>query len=268
MPVVRRSPSLAALRGALIVPAALVIGLAGCAAKKPEITGSIDTRAAMSLSEPGLERALAYWGERYRKNPKDRIVALNFAAALRRANHTQQAVGILEKAVLANPKDREMMAAYGKALAGNGNLAQALEIIQRAQSPDRPDWRMMSAEGAILDQLGRYDEARKLYAEARALAPDEPTIRSNLGMSYVLSGDLAGAEKLLREAIALPGSDSRIRQNLALVVGLQGRFDEAEQIAGAELSPDEARANVAYLKSMLAQPNNWQKLKSADAGTG
>ena len=44
-----------------------------------------------------------------------------------------------------------------------------------------------------------------------------------------------------------------MRQNLALVVGLQGRFAEAEEIARADLPPDEAAANVDYLRQMLAQ---------------
>ena len=57
-----------------------------------------------------------------------------------------------------------------------------------------------------------------------------------------------------------------MRQNLALVVGLQGRFDEAEKIAGAELSPQQAQANVAYLEQMLAQRNTWQALKTTGKG--
>jgi len=44
-----------------------------------------------------------------------------------------------------------------------------------------------------------------------------------------------------------------VRQNLALVVGLQGRFAEAEEIARADLPPDQAAANVAYLRQMLAR---------------
>ena len=47
-----------------------------------------------------------------------------------------------------------------------------------------------------------------------------------------------------------------MRQNLALVVGLQGRFQEAETIARGDLSPDEAAANVAYLRQMLAQQSD------------
>ena len=52
--------------------------------------------------------------------------------------------------------------------------------------------------------------------------------------------------------------DPRVRQNLALVMGLQGRFAEAENIAQADLPSDEAAANVAYLRAMLAQQNGWK----------
>ncbi len=41
---------------------------------------------------------------------------------------------------------------------------------------------------------------------------------------------------------------------------------EAEKIAGAEISPDQAKANIAYLKQMLAQQNSWQKLKTDETG--
>ena len=54
------------------------------------------------------------------------------------------------------------------------------------------------------------------------------------------------------------------RQNLALVVGLQGRFQEAEKIAGSELSAEQASANVTYLRAMLSQQNAWNKLKDSD----
>jgi Flp pilus assembly protein TadD len=256
-----------AIKTGLLASAAFAILLAGCAAKKPDVTGSIDPQAMAGMSQQDYQRAAAYWAERYAKNPKDKTAALNYATMLRRLNAGGQAAKVLENAITGNPNDRELMAAYGKALADTGNRDKALQIIHSLQTPDRPDWRMKSAEGAILDQLGRYDDARKLYAEARILAPAESSVLSNLGMSYVLSGDLPAAEKTLREAIALPGADSRIRQNLALVVGLRGRFDEAEKIEGAELSPDQAQANIAYLKGMLAQPNNWQRLRSEDTAT-
>jgi Flp pilus assembly protein TadD len=44
-----------------------------------------------------------------------------------------------------------------------------------------------------------------------------------------------------------------VRQNLALAVGLQGRLAEAETIVKADRPPEEAAANVAYLKRLLAR---------------
>ena len=47
-------------------------------------------------------------------------------------------------------------------------------------------------------------------------------------------------------------------------MGLQGRFEEAERIASADLPPDQARANIAYLRDMLSQQNAWNLLKEQD----
>jgi len=51
-----------------------------------------------------------------------------------------------------------------------------------------------------------------------------------------------------------------VRQNLALVIGLQGRYPEAERIARADLSEEEAVANVSYLRQMISQQNEWKKM--------
>ena len=102
-----------------------------------------------------------------------------------------------------------------------------------------------------LDQLGRHEDARGYYTSALKIVPGEPSVLSNLGMSYVLTRELPKAEEVLRQAYANPKADSRVRQNLGLVVGLQGHFAEAETIVKGDLPPDEAAANVAYLKDML-----------------
>ncbi len=96
------------------------------------------------------------------------------------------------------------------------------------------------------------------------MAPNEPSILSNLAMSHMLQGDLSTAESYLRQAVQQPGADSRVRQNLALVVGLQGRFEEAEDIARRELSPQQAETNIAYLRQMLAQQAAWNLIKEED----
>ncbi|ESY92570.1 tetratricopeptide repeat protein [Mesorhizobium sp. LNHC229A00] len=245
---------------------ALAAGVAGCATDKLT-TGSIGRTSGKPLetmSAGELHNATAALGQSYARNPNDKRIATNFAAALQMDGDADQSLAVMRKLAIAYPKDREVLAAYGKALAANGQFEAALDAVRRAQTPEYPDWRLVSAEAAILDQVGQKDEARQLYRKALELKPKEPSILSNLGMSYVLEGDLRTAETYMRSAAQQPNADSRVRQNLALVVGLQGRFDEAEKIASQELSPEQAQANVAYLRQMLAQQNAWSQLKDQD----
>ena len=204
-------------------------------------------------------------GAKYRAEPGDPDVALAYAQALRAGGQRAQAVSVLEQASLRQPRNTVLLGAYGKALADVGSLDQALEVLNRAHSPDQPDWRILSAQGAVLDQLGRHKEAQGYYASALKIKPEEPSVLSNLGLSYALSKDLKQAEATLRRASTPAGADPRVRQNLALVVGLQGRFSEAESIARADLPSDQAAANVAYLRQMLAQQDDLKTIGRPNA---
>lgn len=233
----------------LIALAAASLG--GCTAmsKLSDVTGSIGPKAEAAPADPG--RAIETYSERYRANPKDPDVALAYGQALRANGQRAQAAAVLEQATIANPGNKPLLAQYGRALADNGNFQQAFDVLSKAHSPDNPDWRLLSVQGTALDQMGRHDEARAYYASALKIAPGDPGVLSNLGLSYMLSRDLPKAEEALRQAYASPRASSRVRQNLGLVVGLQGRFAEAETIVKADLPPDQAAANVAYLKEML-----------------
>ena len=238
------------------VAAALTLGgtLAGCAGlKPPETTGSLGVASPAISSEEEAQRDGDVWGERYRANPSDPEAAIHYAQSLRAGGQRAQAVAVLEQASLRNPKHMELLGAYGRALADVGNYQQALDVLTRAHTPDHPDWRILSVQGAVLDQMGRHQDAQRYYETALKIVPDEPTVLSNLGLSYALSKDLLRAEATLRRASTGANVDPRVRQNLALVVGLQGRFAEAETIARADLPPDEAAANVAYLRQMLSR---------------
>ncbi len=248
----RQQSSLARLLASAAVTAILAAGLGGCKTMS-DITGSITSSKAEASPDADPRRAVEVYGERYRGNPKDADAALRYGQALRATGQRSQAVAVLEQATITHAGNKALLAAYGRALADNGNFKQAFEVLGRSHSPDNPDWRILSVQGTTLDQLGRHDEARRYYATALKIVPEEPSVLSNLGMSYVLSKDLPKAEENLRRAYGSAGADTRVRQNLGLVVGLQGRFAEAETIVKADLPPEEAAANVAYLKQMLSR---------------
>jgi Flp pilus assembly protein TadD len=263
-PRLLRPLGLARFRAMTAMSVILLLGLCGCQTDGlSDITGSLGDKAEKTAPT----RSLEFYHDRYHANPEDAEAALNYGKALRTSGQRSQAVAVLEQATLAHPGDKALMAGYGRALADNGNFQQAFDVLGRSHSPEDPDWRILSAQGAILDQLGRGEEARQYYASALRIVPDEPSVLSNLALSYVLSKDLAKAEETLRHANGRPGADQRVRMNLALVVGLRGQMAEAESIAKEGRPPEEAAANVAYLRRMLAKQSAAKTASNGNART-
>src|ERR1700719_1712445 len=249
----RQQCSLARLLASAAVTAILAAGLGGCQTMS-EVTGAVTSRADPAPSvEAEPRRAVEVYGERYRANPKDADAALAYGQALRAGGQRAQAVAVLEQATIAHPGNKALLAGFGRALADNGNFQQAFDVLSKAHSPDNRAGRILWVRGPALDQLARHDEARRYYDTALKIVPEEPSVLSNLGLSYVLSKNLPKAEEILRHALDHAKADLRVRQNLALVIGLQGRFAEAESIVKADRPPEEAAANVAYLRRLLSR---------------
>lgn len=250
----------------------LAVAVAGCASKPPETTGSvagpIGAAGTGQSTDAEWRRIAETAGSQYRANPRDLDAAMQYAKALRALGQRPQALAVLEQASLIAPTDKTVLGSYGRSLADVGQYKQAIEVLERAHTPDNPDWRILSAQGAVLDQIGRHMEAQRYYSSALKIVPDEASVLSNLGLSYALAKDLPKAETTLRKAINAPKADPRVRQNLALVIGLQGRFAEAEGIARADLPPDEAASNAAYLKQMLADAKAGKKIGAGAAAAG
>lgn len=266
-------PSVAHLLASAAAVFVLALSAGGCSnIGAPDTTASIAAANTTPRTEAEWRGSLDTLGARYRGNPGDVDVAIAYARALRANDQRAQAVAVLQQASIHNPRSMPLLGAYGRALAEAGQYRQALEALARAHTPDNPDWRILNAQGAVLDQMGRHDEAQRHYASALKIMPDEPTVLSNLGLSYLLTKDLKNAESTLRRAVTQQNAGPKVRQNLALVVGLRGRFEEAKKIVSADLPENEATANVAYLRQMLAQQRDTKKgtrayMPTPDAGS-
>lgn len=236
----------------LAIAVALAAAVSGCAAQRPELA-SLSEGENAQLSESEWRQRVDALGARYRERPDDPRLVIAYARALRASGQRAQAAAVLQQASIRNPEDRELLGAYGRALADTGQYTQALDLLGKAHTPDRPDWRILNAQGAVLDRMGQHQEARRYYDTALRMAPDEPSILSNLGLSYALTKDLARAEETLRRAAADPRSDAKVKQNLGLVLALQSKFEEAERVTAGVLTPEQARANIAYFREMVRE---------------
>lgn len=242
----------------------LALAIAGCqtAGSPPAQTGSIGTSAVITPSDLTPEQALAAiqeWGTAYGRNEKDKVAALNYAAALRAAGETNQAVAVTRKAAIYHARDREVIAAFGKALAANGQFEEALQTVRRAQREDNPDWQLLATEGGILDSLGDHEKARALYRQGLVLAPGEPQLLNNLGLSYLLTNDLDQAEEALRQAAASPRATLKMRQNLDLVLDMKRRGAVAVNRSGRAAMSDPAVDSAGW-EEPPAQQDVWKEL--------
>ena len=254
------SPRLAAIALAALV--ACAAPLAGCR----DLGGVDGSIASLTQPLPTDEAALRTyaddWGKRYDASPGAKVASINYARALRALTRYSEAAAVMQAAAVKAPQDFEVLGAFGKALADSGQFEQAKEVLARSYTAERPDWTIMSVQGTVADRLGDHQGAQKFYTDALKIAPGEPSILSNLGLSYALTKDLPDAENALREASASPRADARMRQNLALVLSLEGKFGEAETISQKDMSAQEASANVAAIKQMIAQNDSWRDLQS------
>ncbi|MBD0425753.1 tetratricopeptide repeat protein [Aquisalinus flavus] len=201
----------------------------------------------------------AYWGTRYDRNPSDSDTAVQYSKALRDMENNDEALKVMTRFAETVRTDAAVNLELGKVLLANDRAFEAVRPLERAIMADPRNWSAYSAYGVALDKIGEHAEARNQYDIALSLSPDNVTILNNKGLSYALSGDIQRAELTLRKASSNREGSARVRQNLALVLGFAGKASEAERLARSDLPPRIADNNVAYFRSLVAQPAYWQE---------
>ena len=215
---------------------------------EPVRKASPEQRALADRLDP-LSRA-TFWSNETDIDPTDAVAGVKLAAVLRELGRFEEADSAAERVLAMQPNNYDALLETARARIAGRKGFYAIEPLKMAIKAQPGDWRPQSLMGVALEQSERPAEAREAYQRALALSPENPAVLSNLAMSYAAEGDRAQAEQLLRRAVARPDATIKERQNLALVVGLQGRIEEAERLIRADLPPDVASANLAYLRSL------------------
>ncbi len=203
---------------------------------------------ALVLTVPLALAACATLDDGAAPGGEDPVATIAYAKSLTERGQTEQASAVLRLAALRNPESRELRAAYGKSLLGLGRYAEASEVLANAHTPDNPDWSILSAQGVAADNLGDHVTARALYQRALNLKPGNPGVMTNMALSLAMSGKRAEAIRILQEASARPDADARVRQALATMLFLDGREKDAEQLFSQDLTPEQARSNIDWLR--------------------
>ena len=260
----RKSIEIGRLPG-LAVAMSTVLLLGACAGSNENanllgLTTTDQQSATKEFNDPF--KAVAYYAKLYRKDPKNKKVALNYAAALRETGHKPRALAVMRAAAAYHAKDPEFASEYGRAALDNDQVALAANLLARADDPANPDWRIISARGTALAKQGKFEDATHYFERALKLAPSNPSALSNLAMAKAANGDLKSAEGLLRKASAMPQAKPKVHQNLAVVLRLQGRDADATRVLAARLP---ALRNSVGTASHAAQRKTPSQLAQAKA---
>ncbi len=233
--------------------AALLLVLASCSARTGASPVPLDPPATVLASwKPNLhlaDTALAGGAPTIALQVCDELLAMdprNTGALVRRGEalsdlgRSSEAKASFTMAIDADPENLRALDGLGRLrLADDPAAAEAL--FARAMTRDPNDVIALSDLGVARDMQGHHAAAQQAYRMALNAAPASVAVQVNLGLSLALSGDATGAIKLLQPLAAASNAAPRVRQNLALALALSGRKNEALNVLGRDLTPDQAQ---------------------------
>jgi Flp pilus assembly protein TadD len=249
---------------ALLATTAIATVLGGCVQSGPlsRFSGEPKLAAADAIG------AVTQWSAAYAKNPQDPKTALGYANALKAIGSRDRALDVLTTAYRANQDNGEIAAELGRLALDMDRLEIAQQTLKVAEAQGVKDWKTLSAQGTLRAKRGAHAEAQQYFLAALQEQPDAVSVINNLALSYALDGKADKSEELLRKAVAGGKGDKRVRQNLAMVLGLQGKFEEARQIASVDMTEQEAKSSMAYMRNMLSNPAQFAAAKPGGTNDG
>ena len=229
---------------------------------------SAEQRAAAARLDP-LARA-AFWNHEFEIDPTDAVAGVNTAAAMRALGRDEEAADVAGRVLVLQPKNTDALLEVARANIAANRGFYAVDPLRQVAAIAPNDWRPWSLLGVAYEQAERHEEALEAHNRAMTLAPNNPAVLSNMALFRATHGSPDQAEVLLRRAIAEPGAGAQERQNLALVLGMEGKMGEAEHLIREDLPPEQANANLAYLRSLSssttgASGRSWNAVKLSEA---
>jgi predicted CXXCH cytochrome family protein len=186
--------------------------------------------------------------ERY--SPQRPEFYLELADALQTNGQMAKALPWYREAVKRNPKSAAGLYKLGTALRRSGQYPEAADVLQQAAaSTESPvTWHEL---GLTYRALGRNTDAVTALGKALALDPDMAEAHNNLGIIWFAEGNPARAEAAFREAIRIRPEYADAHGNLANLLSAAGNLSAARDQFEIALRLRPADAATRYNYAML-----------------
>lgn len=175
-------------------------------------------------------QTLAELARAHAADPRNPLLALSYARALKKAGKRLEALATLDTAVTINPADQILQIEQGLLALELGQTKKAATVLKAAAESPIKDWRVLSGLGVAESSLGRQKIAQRYFTQALELSPNNPAVLNNMAMSLILERKIAQAEALLQRASKDGAQRQQVSQNLALtkVLKSEGFTDSLE----------------------------------------
>ena len=267
----------------LLLPAFVIIGLAGCVTEPVHLdVMSVNGRDAggpvpsydslmrigtAALNGGDLPNALGVFRRAAQVDPLNPAPLAAAGDVLLQMGSVNEAIVSYNNALLRDQQYFPALLGRAKAILKTGKPALAMEPLSKAYALSPNDPKVMLLLGVTKDLAGEHQEAQEWYRRGLGVAPGDPALASNLALSLALSGDYADAIVVLQPIALASSGSAQERQTLALIYGLRGSVAEAERLNRIDLDDAAVAHNLAYYATLRELPPEARTRALLSAGT-
>ncbi|MEO7973849.1 MAG: tetratricopeptide repeat protein [Thermoanaerobaculia bacterium] len=187
--------------------------------------GSVEQMLALATSEERLERfqqALPLIDKALVASPTSNELRFRKATALERTGRFDESAAIFEALIASEPDYAPALNYLGYMRIERGSdVEQGLALVRRALALDGNNGAYVDSLGWGLYRLGRFAEASEVLERASRLLPNDSTVLEHLGDALLAMGALDRARDAYRRALALgPDGTGGLAAKLAGLPGV------------------------------------------------
>lgn len=183
-------------------------------------------------------------------SPLSEAAELQAALNLEQVQRGDEAVAMLQKAIVENSQSIDPLLALGNLYRSRKDFKNASDAYEKAiamVAPPQPGhWNLFYSSGIAFERLKRWPEAEARFRKALELSPDQPYVLNYLGYSWVDQNiNLDEAFKMLQKAVDQRPNDGYIVDSLGWAFYRRGEYELAAKYLerAVELRPADSTIN-------------------------
>ena len=185
-----------------------------------------------------LGKAIPFYREAVRRNPKFAPGLQKLGVALRRSGQYPEAQLFLKQAAAAEPENATTWHELGLVYRARDKKPDAIAALLRALELDPDLSEAFNNLGVIYFAQGEQARAESAFLQAIRIQPDFADAHGNLANLLSASGNLPEARHHFAIALRLNEGDAATRYNYAVLLGRTRQFDEAQRELESALRTD------------------------------